>query len=212
MTGLRILIVDDHAILREGLKTILAQGGRHSVAAEAANGPDAMTALRHQAIDFVLLDLSLPGRSGIELLKQIKQEFPRVPVLVLSGYPEDQYALRVVRQGAAGYLTKESAPELLLTAIGKVVSDGRYISPTLAQRLFDEVGGSQSDALHEKLSDREFEIFKLIAQGKGLTEIATLLHLSVKTVSTHRARILAKTGLHNNADLTRYALERRLLE
>jgi DNA-binding NarL/FixJ family response regulator len=212
MTSLRILIVDDHAILREGLKTILTQVGHHQVAGEASNAPEAMEVLRRKRVDFVLLDVSLPGRSGIDLLKQIKQEFPAIPVLVLSSHPEDQYALRVVKQGAAGYLTKESAPELLLTAIGKVVSDGRYITATLAAKLFDEVGGVHTEAPHQKLSDREFEIFKLIALGNGLTDIAARLHVSVKTVSTHRTRILEKTGFTSNADMTRYALERGLIE
>ena len=211
MTSLRILIVDDHAILREGLKTILTQIGHHQVAGEASDAPEAMQVLRRDKVDLVLLDVSLPGRSGIDLLKQIKQEFPAIPVLVLSSHPEEQYALRVVRLGAAGYLTKESAPELLLTAISKVISDGRYITATLAVKLFDEVGRGNSKAPHQKLSDREFEIFKLIARGDGLTEIAKHLHVSVKTVSTHRTRILEKTGLRTNADLTRYALEHGLI-
>jgi two-component system invasion response regulator UvrY len=205
------LIVDDHAIVREGLKSILANLPDTQVAAEAGDAPDAMRRLQQHTVDLVLLDIGLPGRSGVDLLKQIKAEYPTLPVLVLSNYPEDQYAVRVIKQGAAGYLTKESAPELLAAAIRKAAEGGKYISPSVAERLFEVVGGAKTTLPHESLSDREFEVFKMIAAGRSLTAIAEQFNVSVKTVSTHRTRILEKTGLLTNADFTRYALEHDLI-
>lgn len=209
--SIRLLIVDDHTIVREGLKAILANQPDFVVTAEAADAPGAMRELSKHEVDLVLLDIGLPGRSGVDLLKQIKAEMPGMPVLVLSNYPEDQYAVRVIKQGAAGYLTKESAPELLASAIRKAAEGGKYISPTVAERLFEVIGGSRDRPAHEALSDREFEIFKLIASGRSLTAIAEHFSVSVKTVSTHRTRILEKTGLATNADITRYALEHGLI-
>ncbi len=211
MPAIRILIVDDHAIVREGLKTILAKSNDFAVAGEAANAPDAMGVLRNVPVDMVLLDIGLPGKTGVDLLKTIKLEWPKLPVLVLSTYPEDQYALRVLKQGAAGYLTKESAPELLTSAVRKVAAGGKYVSAATAERLLNEIGTDSDKAPHARLSDREFEVFKLIAGGKSLTDIADGMHVSIKTVSTHRTRILEKTGFRSNADITRYALERGLL-
>jgi DNA-binding NarL/FixJ family response regulator len=211
MPPIRILIVDDHAIVREGLKTILAKTSEFEVAGEAANAPDAMSVLRQMPVDLALVDIGLPGRTGVDLLKSIKVEFPKLPVLVLSTYPEDQYAMRVLKQGAAGYLSKESAPELLTSAVRKVAAGGKYVSAAMAERLLSEIGVDADKSPHARLSDREFEVFKLIAGGKSLTDIADGMHVSIKTVSTHRARILEKTGFKTNADITRYALERGLL-
>jgi two-component system, NarL family, invasion response regulator UvrY len=207
----RILLVDDHAIVREGLKTILAKADDLEVVGEAGNAPEAMGILRAIPIDLMLLDIGLPGKTGVELLRMAKGEFPRLRTLVLSSYPEDQYAVRVLKQGAAGYLTKESAPELLLTAARKVAAGGKYVSPSVAEKLLDDITGDTGRPLHDQLSDREFEVFRMIATGKSLTDIANALHVSIKTVSTHRTRILEKTGFRSNADLTRYALEKGIL-
>lgn len=209
---LNILVVDDHAIVREGLKSILAKAENLKVIGEAGNAPDAMALLRKNPCDLVLLDLSLPGKTGVDLLKIIHDERPKVRVLVLSTYPEDQYAVRVLKLGASGYLTKESAPELLIQAIRKVASGGKYVSPAMAERLLDEIGSDGQHAPHELLSDKEFEVFKLIAMGKSLTDIADGMHVSIKTISTHRTRILEKTGFKANADFTRYALQHGLIE
>jgi two-component system, NarL family, invasion response regulator UvrY len=160
----------------------------------------------------VLLDIGLPGKSGVEMLKMIRAERPETAVLVLSSYPEDQYALRVLKHGASGYLTKESAPELLLSAIRRIAAGGKYVSPAVTDKLVEGIGGEGRSLLHEALSDREFEVFKLLAAGKSPTEIAALMYLSIKTVSTYRARILGKTGLKTNADLTRYALQQGLIQ
>ncbi len=207
-----ILIVDDHAVVREGLKFILAKADDLNVVAEASNAPDAMALLRKRPCDLVLLDLSLPGKSGVELLKMIRDELPKVRVLVLSTYPEDQYAVRVLKQGASGYLTKESAPELLVQVIRKVVGGGKYVSPAMAEKLLDEIGTDSQYAPHELLSNKEFEVFKLIATGRSLTDIAEGMHVSIKTISTHRTRILEKTGFSANADFTRYALQHGLID
>ena len=207
-----ILIVDDHAVVREGLKFILAKEDDLDVIAEAGNAPDAMALLRKRPCDLVLLDLSLPGKTGVELLKMIRDELPKVRVLVLSTYPEDQYAVRVLKQGASGYLTKESAPELLVQAIRKVVVGGKYVSPAMAEKLLNEIGTDSQHAPHELLSDKEFEVFKLIAAGKSLTDIAEGMHVSIKTISTHRTRILEKTAFTTNADFTRYALQHGLID
>lgn len=207
-----ILIVDDHAVVREGLKFILAKADDLDVIAEAGNAPDAMALLRKRSCDLVLLDLSLPGKTSVELLKMIRDELPKVRVLVLSTYPEDQYAVRVLKQGASGYLTKESAPELLVQAIRKVVVGGKYVSPAMAEKLLDEIGTDSQHAPHELLSDKEFEVFKLIAAGKSLTDIAEGMHVSIKTISTHRTRILEKTGFTTNAAFTRYALQHGLID
>ncbi len=209
---LNLLVVDDHAIVREGLKSILAKAENFTVVGEAGNAPDAMALLRQNPCDLVLLDLSLPGKTGVDVLKMIRDEFPKVRVLVLSTYPEDQYAVRVLKLGASGYLTKESAPELLVLAIRKVASGGKYVSAAMAERLLDEIGNDTQHAPHELLSDKEFEVFKLIAMGKSLTDIADGMHVSIKTISTHRTRIVEKTGFKANADFTRYALQHGLIE
>lgn len=210
-TKTQILIVDDHTVVREGLKRILADVDNIQVMAEAGNANEALALLRERNFDLVLLDLSLPGRTGLELLRMIKDEQPKLPVLVLSAYAEDQYAVRALRDGADGFLNKQSAPELLVTAIRKVASGGKYVSATLAERLAQEIGGRTDKPVHETLSDREFVVLKMIAAGKNLNEIAETLCISPKTVSTYRARIIEKTGLQTNAELIRYALEQQLL-
>ena len=206
-----ILIVDDHSIVREGLKRILADIPDIKVAAEAGNGVDAMAVLRTNQVDLVLLDLSLPGRTGLEVLQLMKSEFRKLPVLILSAHEEDHYAVRALRDGADGFLNKQSAPELLVSAIRKVASGGKYVSPEMAERLATEVGGRIDKLSHEALSDREFMVLKLIAAGKSLNQIADQLSISPKTVSTYRARIIEKTGLQTNAELIRYVLENELL-
>jgi two-component system invasion response regulator UvrY len=207
---LRVLIVDDHPIFRRGLKQTLDVPQITSVG-EAAT-PDEALALLSRGWDVVVLDIGLPGRGGLELLKDIKREMPRLPVLVLSMHAEDQYAIRTLRAGAAGYLTKETATDTLLEAIRKVASGGRYISAELAERLAAQLTLSEKGPLHGSLSDREFEVLRLIASGQTVGDIAERLALSVKTVSTYRSRILEKMGLRNNAELMQYVLTNRLLE
>lgn len=208
---IEIMIVDDHAVVREGLKRILAEVADIAVSGEATSVPDALQQLRSRRFDLLLLDVSLPGRSGLDLLKVVKDEMDKLPVLILSAYTEDQYAMRALRDGADGFLNKESAPELLVTAIRKVAGGGKYVSPALAERLASEIGTKSDRPAHELLSDREFEVLRGIALGKSLNQIADELHLSPKTVSTYRARIVEKTGLQSNAELTRYVIEHGLL-
>ena len=208
---IEIIIVDDHAVVREGLKRILSTFDDIAICGEAANAPDALVELRRRSFDLLLLDVSLPGRTGLELLKMIKAELPTLPVLILSAYTEDQYAVRALRDGADGYLNKESAPDLLVTAIRKVASGGKYVGPAMAERLALEISVPSDKPVHEALSEREFVVLRLIASGKSLNQIAEALSISPKTVSTYRARIIEKTGLRTNAELIRYALEQRLL-
>jgi two-component system invasion response regulator UvrY len=203
----RILIVDDHAIVRVGLKQILLEDREDFIFGEAGSAPEAFKLLSEKPWDIILLDINLPNKNGIEILKQIRTTNKEVPVFVLSMYPEDQYAVRALRAGASGYMTKEMAPEYLLDAITKVAAGGRYISPELAEQLAKDIqtGGNQQP--HTILTDREYEIFKLIASGKTVSEIARELSLSVKTVSTYRSRILSKMDLRNNAEITYYAIK-----
>lgn len=209
---IRILIADDHAILRAGLKHILAESGDIVVAGEAANGNEVLAQVRGGRWDVLVLDMSMPGKSGIELIKQIKGEFPRLPILILSMHREDIYAVRALKAGAAGYLCKDNAETQLQQAIRKVAGGGLYISPAVAERLaLGVLQGNDVDAPpHSRLSDREYQVFQAIAAGDGLTEIAHRLNVSVKTVSTHKTRILEKLGLTNTADLIRYALRHNL--
>ncbi len=211
MSGrLRILIVDDHPIVRHGLKQTLGDAHEIGEIGEAATPQEALDLVRQREWDAVILDIGLPGRGGLDVLKEIKQELPRLPVLILSMHTEDQYAVRAVRAGAAGYLTKGAAMDHLVAAIRKVVTGGRYISPELAERLATELTADADRPLHALLSDREFEVFRLIAAGQTVGEIAERLSLSVKTISTYRARILEKMQLKNNAELMQYALTNRL--
>jgi len=211
---IRILIADDHAIVHRGWKQIVADEPDMVVAGEAATGEEALMLIRRQSWDVVVLDLSMPGRGGLEVLKELRQERRRVPVLVLSMHPEEQFAVRALRLGAAGYLTKESAPEELVKAIRKAVAGGRYVSASLAEKLAGHLGREAWDERppHEILSDREYLVLRLIASGKSVSTIADELALSVKTISTYRARILEKMGMKNNAELTHYAISRGLIE
>jgi DNA-binding NarL/FixJ family response regulator len=209
---IRILVADDHTIVREGLKQILARSGDLIVAGEAANGNDVLKLVREQDWDVLVTDMSMPGRSGIELIKLVKAARPKLPVLVLSMYGEDQYAVRAIRAGASGYLNKESASEQLVAAIRKIAGGGVHVSAAVAEALFQNVRGGHSAMPHEQLSDREFQVLQLIAQGRSVTEIATLLNLSPKTVSTHKTRILQKMNMTNPAELIRYAIGHRLVE
>jgi two-component system, NarL family, invasion response regulator UvrY len=208
--ALRVLLVDDHPVVRKGMKAILEDELPGVVVVEAGNGDDALAALTEQT-DVVVLDLSMPGRSGIDLLAEVKHRHPRVPVLIMSLHGEEQFAVRALRAGASGYLGKAAAPQQLVTAITKVAEGGRYVSAALAERLAADLSGAGPTAPHERLSDREFEVLRGIASGRTVSEIAMTMHLSVKTVSTYRARLLEKMGLGSNAELTRYALDNELV-
>jgi len=208
---LRVLIADDHAITREGLKRILTDYPKPLHVGNAANAAQTLSMVRKNEWDLVLLDISLPDKSGLDVLKSIKKDRPALPVLVLSMYPVDQYALRVLKAGGSGYLTKESAPEQLLAAVRKVSEGGRFITPELAEHMARELAGGTPTLPHEGLSDREFEVLRLIASGRTPTEIAGHLSLSVKTISTYRTRLLHKMGMRHNAELTHYAISNRLV-
>lgn len=207
----RALIVDDHTITRAGLRRILADGTPPLVVGEAANAAEALDLVTAQAWDIVMLDISLPDRSGLDVLKAIKKARPALPVLVLSMYPVDQYALRVLRAGGAGYLTKESAPDQLLEAVRRVTAGLRYITPEVAECIAQDWNRGPVQSMHEALSDREFEVMRMIASGKTVGEIARELFLSVKTVSTYRTRVLQKLHLRHNAELTHYAVVNKLI-
>jgi DNA-binding NarL/FixJ family response regulator len=206
---MRVLLIDDHAVVRRGIRAILEDAIASVLVAEADDGERALVMLGADPYDAAVLDLSMPGRSGIELLGEIKHRHPELPVLIMSLHGEEQFAVRALRAGAAGYLTKSSAPEHLVAAVTKIVRGGRYITETLADRLADAID-RPAGAPHEALSDREFEVMRGIASGKTVSEIAEEMHLSVKTVSTYRARLLDKMGMASNAELTRYAIERGL--
>jgi two-component system invasion response regulator UvrY len=208
---IRVLIADDHAIVRQGLRQILADTPDMAVRGEAANGVDAVRMVRSDDFDVVLMDVSMPGKGGIDALKQIKQEKPKLPVLFLSVYPEDQYAVRLLKAGASGYLTKESAPESLVKAIRTAAEGRRYISPAVAELLADQLDRDVDQPVHMQLSDREFEIMRLLAVGLTTSQVADELKLSVKTVSTYRSRLLRKMGLNNNAEITYYAIKNGLI-
>lgn len=209
---MRILIVDDHAVVRAGMKQILAESEQPFEVLEAGDASEAMRVLRDGGCDLMLLDIALPGKNGIDLLKQVKNEWRQLPVLMLSMYPEDQYAVRALRAGASGYMTKESAPDQLLDAIDKVSRGGRYISPALAELLAFEMDAVSDKPLHAALSDREYEVMCLIASGKTASEIAEELCLSVKTISTYRVRVLEKMKMKHNAELTHYAIKHNLVD
>lgn len=209
---IRLVIADDHAIVRQGLKKILDESSDMEIVAEHANGADALRWIRANDCDVVLLDIAMPGRSGIEVLKQLHEERPKLPILILSIYPEDQYAVRLIKAGAAGYLTKESAPEIVMDAVRRVAAGKKYINPAVAEMLANEFCTQEGKLPHETLSDREYQIFLLLASAGTVSEIADALSLSVKTVSTYRTRILEKMQLRNNAELMRYAVEKHLQE
>ena len=207
----RILIVDDHPLVRRGIVQVLGPEFPDGVVGEAATAAEALNAIWSESWSLVVLDISLPGRNGLEVLKEIKTARPKLPVLVLSTYPESQFATRALRAGAAGYLTKEAPPEVLLRAVRQTMNGGKFISPAAAEQLASEIMLDSSKPLHELLSDREYDVFLRIGSGQGVAEIAAALNLSVKTISTYRTRILEKTGMKNNAELAQYAIRNKLV-
>ncbi|HEX7889597.1 MAG TPA: response regulator transcription factor [Ramlibacter sp.] len=210
---IRVVLADDHAIVREGLKRIIGDVAEFTVAGEAADGTQVMQRVRELEFDVLVLDLSMPGRSGMELIKLVKAEKPRLRILVLSMHQEMQYAVRAIKSGASGYLTKESAPAQLEAAIRKIAGGGAYISAEVAEQLaLGAMPGASDAPPHESLSDREFEVFRLLVAGDAVTDIANQLNLSVKTVSTHKANLMQKLGLHNPTELVRYALKHGLAD
>jgi DNA-binding NarL/FixJ family response regulator len=208
---IKILIADDHAIVRQGLRQIVSADNQLAIAGEVENGAELLNFVRKQPVDVVVLDISMPGRNGLEVLKELKRDYPFLPVIVLSMYPEDQYAVRVLKAGASGYMTKESAPEELVKAIRKAFKGGKYISPEVAELLAGYIETKTLDEPHKSLSDREFEVFMMLATGKTVGQISADLNLSVKTVSTYRTRIMEKMQMVTNADLIRYALDFKLI-
>jgi len=204
---IRVLLADDHTMVRRGLKQILESDPAVNVVFEAGNGNEVVEFVRGNTIDVVVMDITMPGRNGLEALKDLKRIDPRLPVLVLSMHPHDQYAVRVLKAGAAGYITKESAPDELVAAIKKAFRGGKYISSEVAELLADHIENGEVDEPHKLLSDREFEVFLRIGKGKSLTNIAHELNISVKTVSTYRTRIIEKTRISTNASITRYCVQ-----
>jgi DNA-binding NarL/FixJ family response regulator len=209
---IRVLIADDHAIVRRGLIEILMRNLEGAVCGEAEDAQQVLAQVRSHAWDVVILDVSMPGRSGIDVLADLKLAQPKLPILVLSMHPEDQYGKRVLKAGAAGYMNKNSAPEELIKAIRKVLAGGRYVSPALAEKLALDLSENRPRLPHETLSDREFEVLRLIASGKTVTQIAEELHLSTATISTYRARILEKMNMTTTAEMMRYAFQNHLVE
>lgn len=208
---LQIIIADDHAIVRKGLKQILLDEMLDAQVSEASSAENLLEIMRQQKFDLVISDISMPGRSGIDLLKQLHIDYPSLPVLILSMHPETQYAMRALKAGAAGYLTKDTASEELVKAVQQILNGRKYISPSLAELLAENVGGNTTETSHEILSDREFEVMKMIAAGKSISEIAEALSISINTVSTYRSRVLEKMKLQTNANLTLYAVEHKLI-
>jgi len=209
---IKVLIADDHPIVRAGLKQILSDAADIEVACEAGDGHELLKLIRKGGISVVLLDITMPGLAGLDALKQIKAETPELPVLVLSVHPEDQYGIRVLKAGGAGYLMKSAAPDLLVEAIRKVHRGGRYVSPALAEKMAFGLQTGAAGLLHETLSDREYQVLCMIASGKTVKAIGDELALSEKTISTYRARILEKMGMKTNAELTHYAIKLGLVD
>ncbi|HET7207261.1 MAG TPA: response regulator transcription factor [Terriglobales bacterium] len=209
---MRVLIADDHALVRRGLKETIKEAFPRATFGEAKTAQETLESVRRQDWEMVILDISMPGRSGLDILDDLKRLRPKMPVLFLSMYPEAQYARRALKSGAAGYLTKESIPEELKNAVRRVLAGGRYVSATLAERLAYDLGSRADTPVHELLSDREFQVLRMIASGKSVKEIADEISLSIKTVSTYRTRILEKTGMKTTADLIRYALQTQLVD
>jgi DNA-binding NarL/FixJ family response regulator len=207
---IRVVIADDHQILREGLKQLLQAAGDVVIAGEAGDGFEVLERVRTLDFDVLLLDMSMPGKSGVELIRQVKSEKPKLRILVLSMHEEHQYAVRAIRAGASGYLTKESAAAKLVAALRKVGSGGAFISAEVAERLAQEAMPHAEGPPHAALSDREYQVFRMLVNGQTVTEIAATLHLSGKTVSTHKARLMEKLGVENNAELVHYAVRHRL--
>jgi two-component system, NarL family, invasion response regulator UvrY len=209
---IKILIADDHAIVREGLKQIVAEEKDMIVTGEAENVSRLLNLLQEKEFDIIVLDINMPGRSGLEALKDIRQNYPHLPVLILSMFSEDQYGLRAIKAGASGYLKKVSAPTELVSAIRKIVTGGKYINPSLAEKLADNYTGTKKEQLHEKLSDREYQIMCNIAVGKTAEEIAQDLSISINTVYTYRTRIFEKMSIRSNVELTKYVIQNKLVE
>ena len=210
---IRIVIADDHAIVREGLKRIVSEAQDMQIMGEAADGSEVMERVRELEFDVLVLDLSMPGRSGMELIKLVKAERPKLRILILSMHQESQYAVRAIKSGSSGYLTKESAPSQLVQAIRRIAGGGAYVTPEVAQQLaLGAMPGAQGQAPHEALSDREFQVLRLLAAGDSVTAIAEQLSLSVKTVSTHKANLMHKMNLQNASELVRYAVKHGLLD
>ncbi len=208
---IKVLICDDHAVVRQGLKQILTEDSKKFFCDEAQNGREVLDKIIEENWDAVVLDISMPGMTGIEILKEIKKIKPKLPVLVLTVHSEEQFGLRALKAGASGYLTKDSAPDELINAINRIVSGGKYINQQIAEILVNDFGRDSDKPLHETLSDREFQIMRLIASGKAPTQIADELALSIKTVSTYRARLLEKMKFSTNAEVTHYAITNKLV-
>ncbi|MBI4776476.1 MAG: response regulator transcription factor [Deltaproteobacteria bacterium] len=204
---LKVFLADDHSVVREGLKRILTDEFKMVAYGEAENGAEVMELVRKQYWDFLILDITMPGRSGFDLLPDLREERPDLPVLVLSMHSEDQFALRVLKAGASGYITKGKAPREVLSAVKRILEGGKYVSPSFAQRMVVDLATGGEQPQHGNLSQREFQVLRMIASGDTLTEIAGTLSLSVKSISTYRARLLDKLELRSNAELTEYALE-----
>ncbi|MFI5193451.1 MAG: response regulator [Chitinophagales bacterium] len=207
----RFLIADDHTVVRKGLKQILLEAFPSALVEEVTDAESLLKMVFTQNWDVVISDISMPGRSGLEVLQQVKQHYPKLPVLILSVHSEDLYALRVLKSGAAGYLNKDSAPEQLVAAVNRVMQGKKYITPTIAEKLANSLDQDMEKSSHEYLSDREFEVLKLLAAGQAVSDIASRLSLSVTTISTYRSRIMVKMSLKTNAELTLYAIENKLI-
>lgn len=207
---IQILVADDHSIVREGLKHIISDMPEAAVS-EAGNGQEVLDAIRKKDFDLILLDIAMPGKDGLDVLRDVKSEKPQTKVLILSMFPEEQYALRAMKSGASGYLTKESIPEELLKAIRKILQGGKYISADFSDKLLLSLDNDTGKPIHETLSNREYQVLRMIASGKTISEIAKELFLSVKTVSTYRSRILEKMNLKNNAEIMHYAVRNKLI-
>ena len=212
MTMINVLVVDDHALIRKGMKQILDDTSDIRVTGEAENGMQAIKTVRDNKYDLVLLDITLPDKYGIDVLRQLKLQCPSLPVLILSMHPDEQYAMRSIRAGAAGYMNKQSAPSQLVTAIRQVASGRKYISSELAEQLANEMANDSHEVSHQILSNREYQTLCLMAAGKSLSEMADIMSLSAKTVSVYRARMLEKMKLKNNAEAVRYAIDHHLIE
>lgn len=209
---IKVLIADDHTILRAGLKRILSEPDDIEVAGEASDSREVVKKVCEDGYHVLLLDISMPGVSGLDIIKDLKSEHPDLAILVLSTFPEEQYAMRVMKAGASGFLNKEGAPDMLIGAIRKVAAGGKYISPSLAERVFFDLDVDMKKAPHERLSPREYQVMCMISSGRTVTEIANELSLSVKTISTNRARLLQKMGMKSNAEITHYAIKNNLVE
>jgi len=209
---IKILVADDHAVVREGIKHIFSEIPDINITGEARNGQEVLENIGKQDYDLLLLDIAMPGRDGLEILKEIRMQKPKLPVLILSMFPEEQYALRALKSGASGYMTKDSIPNELVKAVRKILRGGNYVSSSFSDKLLTELTSDIKKPLHETLSDREYQIMRMIASGKTMNEIANELSLSSKTVYTYRARILEKMGMKNNMELTRYTTKHGLID